>query len=155
MADRVGGVLGQLLLALDRTMVTLVDAPRGLDMPVGSVALVDADDIRLGLAVGAGNADAFFLLGVSDVEALRWLGTGHAQKVPAAIFVKEPRRHAGGGRSRPAQPSSPSNPALAGNGSIGWSRTCWSITATVMTRHSPLAQTFSGSRSRSPNAPTG
>ena len=44
--------LGQLLLALDRTMVTLVEAPRGLDMPVGSVALVDADDIRLGLAVG-------------------------------------------------------------------------------------------------------
>ena len=30
-------------------MVTLVEAPRGLDMPVGSVALVDADDIRLGL----------------------------------------------------------------------------------------------------------
>ena len=81
--------LGQLLLALDRTMVTLVDAPRGLDMPVESVALVDADDIRLGLAVGAGNADAFFLLGVSDVEALRWLDR-HAQKVPAAIFVKEP-----------------------------------------------------------------
>ena len=38
--------LGQLLLALDRTMVTLVEAPRGLDMPVGSVALVDADDVR-------------------------------------------------------------------------------------------------------------
>ncbi len=33
-------------------MVTLVEAPRGLDMPVGSVALVDADDVRLGLAVG-------------------------------------------------------------------------------------------------------
>jgi DNA-binding PucR family transcriptional regulator len=81
--------LGQLLLALDRTMVTLVDAPRGLDMPVESVALVDADDIRLGLAVGAGNADAFFLLGVSDVEALRWLDRPN-QKVPAAIFVKEP-----------------------------------------------------------------
>ena len=31
--------LGELLLALDRTMVTLVDAPRGLDMPVGTVAL--------------------------------------------------------------------------------------------------------------------
>ena len=86
-AARVG--LGQLLLALDRTMVTLVDAPRGLDMPVESVALVDADDVRLGLAVGAGNADAFFLLGVSDAEALRWLERRN-QKVPAAIFVKEP-----------------------------------------------------------------
>ncbi|MDT5098961.1 MAG: hypothetical protein QOC76_2698 [Mycobacterium sp.] len=92
MADREGLSLGQLLLTLDRTMVTLVEAPRGLDMPVGSVALVDVDDIRLGLAVGAGAADLFFLLGVSDAEAVGWIaqqfqGTG---KVPAAIFVKEP-----------------------------------------------------------------
>jgi DNA-binding PucR family transcriptional regulator len=84
--------LGQLLLALDRTMVTLVEAPRGLDMPVGSVALVDADDVRLGLAVGPGSADLFFLLGMSDAEAVRSIeqqlgGTG---RVPAAIFVKEP-----------------------------------------------------------------
>ncbi len=54
-------------------MVTLVEAPRGLDMPVGSVALVDVDDIRLGLAVGAGSADLFFLLGVSDAEAVGWI----------------------------------------------------------------------------------
>jgi hypothetical protein len=67
MAVQTSGLgLGQLLLALDRTMVTLVEAPRGLDMPVGSVALVDADDVRLGLAVGPGSADLFFLLGVSD-----------------------------------------------------------------------------------------
>src|ERR1700758_102352 len=84
---RVG--LGQLLLALDRTMVSLVEAPRGLDLPVESVALVDADDIRLGVAVGTGNADAFFLLGVSDVDALAWLGRQN-QKVPVAIFAKEP-----------------------------------------------------------------
>ncbi|OBG16566.1 transcriptional regulator [Mycolicibacterium celeriflavum] len=84
--------LGQLLLALDRTMVTLIDAPRGLDMPVGSVALVDTDDVRLGLAVGPGSADMFFLLGVSDADAVRWLErqfTG-AGRVPAAVFVKEP-----------------------------------------------------------------
>ncbi|UXA12174.1 helix-turn-helix domain-containing protein [Mycobacterium sp. SMC-8] len=80
--------LGQLLLALDRTMVTLIEAPRGLDMPVSSVALVDADDIRLGLAVGPGSADLFFLLGVSDTEALCWLEQ-HADR-PVAIFVKEP-----------------------------------------------------------------
>ncbi len=80
--------LGQLLLALDRTMVTLVDAPRGLDMPVSSVALVDADDVRLGLAVGPGSADLFFLLGVSDAEAVDWLEQ-HARPV-AGIFVKEP-----------------------------------------------------------------
>jgi DNA-binding PucR family transcriptional regulator len=93
MATQPAGLgLGQLLLALDRTMVTLVEAPRGLDMPVGSVALVDADDVRLGLAVGPGSADLFFLLGVSDADALRWIeeqfaGSGRA---PAAVFVKEP-----------------------------------------------------------------
>jgi len=80
--------LGQLLLALDRTMVTLVEAPRGLDMPVTSVALVDADDVRLGLAVGPGSADMFFLLGVSDADAVDWLER-HTGR-PAAIFVKEP-----------------------------------------------------------------
>ncbi|QZY46470.1 MULTISPECIES: PucR family transcriptional regulator [Mycolicibacterium] len=84
--------LGQLLLALDRTMVTLVEAPRGLDMPVGSVALVDADDVRLGLAVGPGSVDLFFLLGVADVDALRWL-EHHADR-PVAIFVKEPTAEA-------------------------------------------------------------
>jgi len=94
--------LGQLLLALDRTMVTLVDAPRGLDIPVASVALVDADDVRLGLAVGPGSADLFFLLGVADADAVRWLadqveGTELTSmsppqrlRPPAAIFVKEP-----------------------------------------------------------------
>ena len=102
MAEREGLSLGQLLLTLDRTMVTLVEAPRGLDMPVGSVALVDIDDVRLGLAVGAGSADLFFLLGVSDAEAVGWIaeqvrGTDAGSKspaarlrAPAAVFVKEP-----------------------------------------------------------------
>ena len=90
MAEQTTGLgLGQLLLALDRTMVSLVEAPRGLDMPVGSVALVDADDVRLGLAVGPGSADLFFLLGVSDAEAVRWIGQ-QATRIPAAIFVKDP-----------------------------------------------------------------
>ncbi|HZA11229.1 PucR family transcriptional regulator [Mycobacterium sp.] len=85
--------LGQLLLALDRTMVSLVQAPRGLDMPVASVALVDADDVRLGLAVGAGSADLFFLLGVPDDDAVRWIDRqvrGPGDRMPAAIFVKDP-----------------------------------------------------------------
>ncbi|MCK0173084.1 PucR family transcriptional regulator [Mycolicibacterium sp. F2034L] len=80
--------LGDLLLALDRTMVTLAVAPRGLDAAVGSVALVDADDVRLGVAHATGNADLFFLLGVPDEAAARWL----EQQVrrPVAVFVKEP-----------------------------------------------------------------
>lgn len=82
--------LGQLLLALDATLVSLADAPRGLDLPVGSAALIDSDDVRLGLAAAAGAADVFFLLGVADDEAMRWMGRQSRARVPVAIFVKEP-----------------------------------------------------------------
>lgn len=82
--------LGQLLLALDATLVSLVDAPRGLDLPVGSAALIDSDDVRLGLAAAAGSADVFFLLGVADDEALRWVDKQARERIPVAIFVKEP-----------------------------------------------------------------
>ncbi|GBG37519.1 PucR family transcriptional regulator [Mycobacterium montefiorense] len=88
---RVPGVgLGQLLLALDATLVSLVDAPRGLDLSVGSAALIDSDDVRLGLAAAAGSADVFFLLGVSDDEALRWIDKQARERAPVAIFAKEP-----------------------------------------------------------------
>ena len=80
--------LGQLLLALDATMVTLVQAPRGLDLPVASAALIDSDDVRLGLARAAGAADVFFFVGVSDNDAARWIGK--QVNVPVAVFVKEP-----------------------------------------------------------------
>lgn len=82
--------LGQLLLALDATLVSLVDAPRGLDLPVASAALIDSDDVRLGLAAAAGSADVFFLLGIADDEALRWMDKQARDRVPAAIFVKGP-----------------------------------------------------------------
>ncbi|ORA74946.1 transcriptional regulator [Mycobacterium heidelbergense] len=82
--------LGQLVLALDATLVSLVDAPRGLDLPVGSAALIDSDDVRLGLAAAAGSADVFFLLGVTDDEALQWMVKQARERVPAAIFAKKP-----------------------------------------------------------------
>jgi DNA-binding PucR family transcriptional regulator len=83
--------LGQLVLALDATLVRLVEAPRGLDRPVRSAALIDADDVRLGLSVSAGSADVFFLLGISDTDATRWLDRQiAAHGPPAAIFAKEP-----------------------------------------------------------------
>lgn len=82
--------LGQLLLALDATLVSLVDAPRGLDLPVASAALIDSDDVRLGLAAPAGCADVFFLLGIADDEALRWMDKQGRDRVPAAVFVKGP-----------------------------------------------------------------
>ncbi|WP_204080379.1 PucR family transcriptional regulator [Mycobacterium riyadhense] len=88
---RVAGVgLGQLLLALDATMVSLVDAPRGMDLPVASAALIDSDDVRLGLAPAAGSADVFFLLGVTNNEALRWIDGQARIRPPVAIFVKQP-----------------------------------------------------------------
>ncbi len=82
--------LGQLLLALDATLVSLVAAPRGLDLLVGSAALIDSDDVRLGLAAAAESADIFFLLGVTDDEALQWVNKQARERVPAAIFAKEP-----------------------------------------------------------------
>jgi DNA-binding PucR family transcriptional regulator len=85
-----GVSLGQLVLALDATMVTLVEAPRGLDLPVASAALIDSDDVRLGLAAGSGASDVFFLLGVGDDEALAWLVSQTSPRTPAAVFVKEP-----------------------------------------------------------------
>lgn len=86
----VGVSLGQLLLALDATLVRLVQAPRGLDLPVASAALIDADDVRLGLAPSAGSADMFFLLGLSEHDALRWVEQQSGRRPPAAIFAKEP-----------------------------------------------------------------
>lgn len=88
---RTAGVsLGQLLLALDATLVRLVQAPRGLDLPVASAALIDSDDVRLGLAPSAGAADLFFLLGVSENDALRWVEQQSVRRAPTAIFIKEP-----------------------------------------------------------------
>lgn len=84
-----GVSLGQLLLALDATMVRLVEAPRGLDLPVASAALIDPDDVRLGLAAASVSADVFLLLGVGDDDVLSWL-VRQAPRTPAAIFVKEP-----------------------------------------------------------------
>lgn len=88
---RVAGVrLGELLLALDTTMVGLVNAPRGLDLPVASAALIDSDDVRLGLAKDADSADVCFLLGLTDDEAQRWMATAATQRPLVAVFVKEP-----------------------------------------------------------------
>ena len=85
-----GVPLGKLLLALDATQVRLVQAPRGLDLPVASTALIDSDDVRLGLSRSAGSADVFFLLGVAEQDALHWIEQRRAHGSPAAVFVKEP-----------------------------------------------------------------
>src|ERR1044072_8603834 len=79
--------LGQLLLALDSTLVTLVEAPRGLDLPVASAALIDSDDVRLGVAAASVSADVVLLLGVGGREGV---GRAAAPRVPPAIFVNHP-----------------------------------------------------------------
>src|ERR1700748_1027033 len=84
---------GQLLVALDTTIASLVEAPRGLDLAVTSAALIDSDDVRLGIGRGADSAGVFFLLGVADKQAQSWLdklASGPAGQPPVAIFAKEP-----------------------------------------------------------------
>jgi DNA-binding PucR family transcriptional regulator len=82
--------LGQLLLALDTTVARLIESPRGLDLRVGSVALIDADDVRLGMGRGTDSADVFFLLGVPDSAAQDWLDGFAAGPSPVAVFAKDP-----------------------------------------------------------------
>lgn len=69
-------------------------------MPVGSVGLIDADDVGFGLATGADNADLFCLVGVPEDVVLRW--PDGPVRLPIAIFIKEPtdrvvKRAAGAG----------------------------------------------------------
>src|ERR1700748_1635204 len=85
--------LGQLLLARETPIASLVEARRGLDLALASAALIDSDDMQLGIGRGADSADVFFLLGVADKQAQSWLdklATGPAGQPPVAIFAKEP-----------------------------------------------------------------
>lgn len=81
--------LGRLLLALDRTVATLVVAPRGLDLPVASVALLDVDDVHLGLGRAARGAELFLFVGVPDEAILTWL-SGLGAHLPVALLCKSP-----------------------------------------------------------------
>ncbi|MEO9327140.1 PucR family transcriptional regulator [Gordonia aurantiaca] len=86
--DKSSGVaLGRLVLALDRTIATLVTAPRGLDVPVRSLAMIDVDDVRYGLGHAARSADVYLLVGLSDemgIELLNGLGVHR----PVAVLGK-------------------------------------------------------------------
>ncbi|MGV9710891.1 PucR family transcriptional regulator [Gordonia sp. NPDC003424] len=84
-----GVTLGRLLLALDRTVATLVSAPGGLDRRVSSVALLDVDDVHLGVGRAARGAELFLLVGIPDDVIVTWL-SGLGTHVPVAILVKAP-----------------------------------------------------------------
>ncbi|WP_238421187.1 CdaR family transcriptional regulator [Gordonia sp. 'Campus'] len=85
----VGVALGRLILALDRTLATLVSAPHGLDEQVATVAMLDVDDLRYGLGRAARAADLFLLVGLPDAAAGELL-TGLGTHRPVAIMSKAP-----------------------------------------------------------------
>lgn len=87
--DTTGIALGRLVLALDRTLVTLVAAPRGLDVTVGSVSLLDPDDLHLPLRPSTRSADLFLLIGATPQAVVDWLSTYDAAR-PVAVMIKAP-----------------------------------------------------------------
>ena len=81
--------LGRLLLALDGTLVTLVEAPEGLDCPVTAASLLDADDLHLGVGRGARAAELALLVGAAPTQVMAWLES-QGNHTPAAILLKAP-----------------------------------------------------------------
>ncbi|MDV6264855.1 PucR family transcriptional regulator [Rhodococcoides yunnanense] len=80
--------LRSLLTSLHSAVVELVVAPAGIDMTVESVALLDADDLRL--PPGA-SADLTLLVGVSEADVVRWfddLALRAAADRPRAVLTK-------------------------------------------------------------------
>ncbi|MDI9894657.1 helix-turn-helix domain-containing protein [Rhodococcus sp. IEGM 1381] len=80
--------LRSLLTSLHSAVVELVVAPAGIDMTVESVALLDADDLRL--PPGA-SADLTLLVGVTEGDVVRWfddLALRAAADRPRAVLTK-------------------------------------------------------------------
>ncbi|MEV0029755.1 helix-turn-helix domain-containing protein [Nocardia sp. NPDC050793] len=85
---RAGVPLRELLDALDSTVIDLVEAPEGDAVAIGSVALLDSDD--LGEAPGT-PVDMALLVGVRESAVRRWLGDIAArppEQRPRAILLK-------------------------------------------------------------------
>ena len=89
-----GVTLARLLLALDRTVATLVTHSSGLDATIGTLAMVDADDLRFGLSRDAGRAQLFLFVGVPDDAIRSWLA-GLGTRRPIAIMCKAPSEDLG------------------------------------------------------------
>lgn len=81
--------VGRLLLALDATLASLAAAPRGLDVTIGSVALIDPDDLHLPLHTSARDADLFLMVGVDPADVVGWLD-GLGARLPVAVMLKSP-----------------------------------------------------------------
>ncbi|MGF6881077.1 DNA-binding PucR family transcriptional regulator [Nocardia sp. GAS34] len=84
--------LSELLSALTSAVVTLVDAPAGEEVLVGSVAFMDVDDPALESPPTQSLPEVYLQVGVSDAEAQRWLRELAArcpsQYRPRVVFSK-------------------------------------------------------------------
>ena len=84
--------LPELLSALTSSVVTLVDAPEGEDVVVGSVAFLDLDDPNPEAAPAQPLPELYLQVGVSNADAVHWLRelVRHcpAQYRPRAVFSK-------------------------------------------------------------------
>ncbi|WP_083913474.1 PucR family transcriptional regulator [Nocardia concava] len=86
-----GIALRELLAALGATLVELLDAPRGDEVAIGSVALVDSSDLTSETAAHAPISDMYLHVGVSEAEAVRWLrevGEREADGRPRVVLSK-------------------------------------------------------------------
>ncbi|MEV6061606.1 helix-turn-helix domain-containing protein [Nocardia asteroides] len=74
--------LGELLIALDHTVATLVDAPAGESVPLRAVALAEPADLRDQLDADGPLPEVYLLVGDDTEATLRWLH-GLAGRTPA------------------------------------------------------------------------
>jgi DNA-binding PucR family transcriptional regulator len=65
--------LSELLSALTSSVVTLVDAPEGEEVAIGSVAFMDVDDLAVDGPPGQPLPEVYLQVGVGDTDAERWL----------------------------------------------------------------------------------
>ncbi|WP_040518366.1 PucR family transcriptional regulator [Gordonia aichiensis] len=87
--DEPGVGVGRLLLALDATLASLAAAPRGLDVTISSVALIDPDDLHLPPHASARDADLFLMVGVDPADVVVWLDKPGV-RLPVAVMLKSP-----------------------------------------------------------------
>ncbi|WP_280364390.1 PucR family transcriptional regulator [Nocardia wallacei] len=84
--------LSDVLTALTSSVVTLVDAPAGEDVLVGSVAFMDIDDLTMDMPPGRALPEVYLQVGVGDDDATRWVrDLGErcpAEHRPRVVFSK-------------------------------------------------------------------
>ncbi|MBY6707634.1 helix-turn-helix domain-containing protein [Rhodococcus sp. BP-241] len=88
---RTSSTLDSIVRALHSAFVEVLVAPAGSDVPIGSVTLVDADDLAAELYTTAAAADLYLLAGVREADAVAWfddLATRSSDLRPTAVMSK-------------------------------------------------------------------